>query len=473
MIRSLQIKLIASHTLPIIALMPVLTLYLLFTLEGFLNQSMLRQLRGQAFLLRERIESDPALVDSRQAAQSFLMATEGMTGARIFIVARDSTIVASSRPEDAKFTGMLLADADVARALKGQETAGVGPGFGTDVAYVVLPIQYGSETRAALRISYDLSDVRAEFAQLQRLVLGGVGLTLVLGLALGLGLAATITRPLARLSENVQRIADGDYGARTSVRGHDEVDNVARNLNRMAERLEEAEHSRQRQLAAIVHELARPLTGMRAAVDTLRDGAGTEAEERSALLEGVAEELSRLQRLIDTLQQMQKRTLRPLQLNRTRVPLDRILRATVANYQSLATLSDINLTLELAPGNTLVLVDVDRLIQVLTNLLDNAFKFSPRGGGVVIRAYRDHSNVWVSVTDSGTGIAPDELPFVFQEFFRGGNGHPPEKNGMGLGLAICRDIITAHGGTIQASTPPGGGTCIQFSIPTSPPHSIS
>lgn len=473
MMRSLRIKLIASHSLPIIALMPVLTLYLLFTLEGFLNQSVLRQLTGEAFLLRERIESDPALVDSREAAQNFLVRTEGMTGARVFIVAHDSTIVASSRPEDAKFTGMLLSDADVGRALKGQETAGVGPGFGTDVAYVVLPIRDGSETRAALRISYDLSDVRAEFAQLQRLVLGGVGLTLVLGLALGLGLAATITRPLARLSENVQRIADGDYAARASVRGHDEVDNVARNLNRMAERMEEAEHSRRRQLAAIVHELARPLTGMRAAIDALRDGAGTEAEERSALLEGVAEELSRLSRLVETLQRMQKRTVRPLELNRTQVPLDRILRAAVANYQSLATMSDINLILELPPGNTLVSVDMDRLIQVLTNLLDNAFKFTPRGGRIAIQAHQDHSEIWVSVADSGTGIAPDELPFVFQEFFRGGNGHAPEKNGMGLGLAICRDIITAHGGTVQASTPPGGGTCIQFSIPTSPPHVIS
>jgi two-component system sensor histidine kinase BaeS len=305
------------------------------------------------------------------------------------------------------------------------------------------------------------------------MVLGGVGLTLVLGLALGLGLAATITRPLRRLSENVQRIADGDYRARAPVRGHDEVDTVARNLNRMAERLEEAELSRQRQLAAIVHELARPLTGMRAAVDTLRDGAGTVAEERSALLEGVAEELSRLSRLVDTLQQMQKRTLRPLELNRTYVPLDRLLRATVANYQSLAALSDINLILELPPGNTLVWVDVDRLIQVLTNLLDNALKFAPRGGRIAVRAYDDYSDIWVSVTDSGTGIAPDELPFVFQEFFRGGNGHAPEKNGMGLGLAICRDIITGHGGTIQAFSPIGGGTCIQFSIPKSPVHVTS
>lgn len=468
--RSLYIKMIASHTLPILALLPVLTLYLLFQLEGFLNQTMLGQLKGEAFLLQERLESEPALVDNPQAAQNFLSTMEQMTGARIFIVARDTTIVASSRPDDARFTGMLLADADVARALKGEEISGVGPGFGTDIAFVVLPIRYEGVTRAAIRISYDLSDVRSEFAQLQRVVLAGVGLTLVLGLALGLGLATTIARPLHRLSDNVERIANGDYYSRAPLRGHDEVNSVARNLNRMAERLEETEHSRQRQLAAIVHELARPLTGLRAAVDTLREDDGVDAEERSTLLEGVGEELARLQRLIDTLQQMQKRTLRPLELNRAQIPLDRVLRATAANYQSLANQSDVNLILELPVGNTLIWADVDRLIQVLTNLLDNAFKFSPRGGTVSIRASLDHSNAWVSITDTGAGIPPEEQPFVFQEFFRGRHGHAPEKNGMGLGLAICRDIITAHGGTIQASAPARGGTCIEFSIPIDPPH---
>ncbi len=467
--RSLYIKMIASHTLPILALMPVLTLYLLFNLEGFLNSSVLGQLKGEAFLLRERIETEPGLVDNREAAQSFLAATERMTGARVFIVARDRTIVASSRPADARFTGMLLSDADVDKALNGQEIAGVGPGFGTDVAYVVLPIRYGGITRAAVRISYDLSDVRSEFAEVQRVVVGGVGLTLLLGLALGLGLATTIARPLHGLSENVARIANGDYSVRAQAHGHSEVASVERNLSRMAERLEEAEHSRERQLAAIVHELARPLTGLRAAVDTLRDGAGLDTEDRAVLLEGVAGELTRLQRLVDTLQQMQMRRVRQLVLHCTRVSLDRILRATAANYQSLASQSDINLVLELPAGTSAIWADEDRLIQVLTNLLDNAFKFTPRGGTVSIQSVVDQTTAWVSVTDSGSGIPPEEQPFVFQEFFRGRDSSAPEKHGMGLGLAICRDIIAAHGGTIKLFAPPNGGTCITFTIPVRAP----
>lgn len=469
MMRSLYIKMIASHTLPILALMPILTVYLLFNLEGFLNQSLLAELKGQAFLLRERIESEPGFVDDRPAAQSFLAATERMTGARIFIIARDLTIVASSRPDDARFTGMLLADADVDRALHGQEVAGVGPGFGTDVAYVVLPIRYDGVTRAAVRISYDLSDVRSEFAEVQRVVVGGVGLTLLLGLALGLGLATTIARPLHRLSENVERMANGDYSVRAQAHGHSEVASVARNLSRMAERLEEAEQSRERQLAAIVHELARPLTGLRAAVDTLRDGASLDTEDRTMLLEGVAGELTRLQRLIDTLQQMQKRRLRQLALHCTRVSLDRILRATAANYQSLAAQSDINLLLELPAGTPVIWADEDRLIQVLTNLLDNAFKFTPRGGTVSIQAVVNQGTAWVSVSDSGTGIPPEEQPYVFQEFFRGRDSRAQEKHGMGLGLAICRDVVTAHGGTIKLSTPASGGTCIEFTIPVRAP----
>ncbi len=463
--RSIQVKLALSHTLPVLILLPVLTLYLLYTLEGFFIQNLLRQVNYEALVLQDRIQSDPTLAENGAAAQQFLSHTESLTGARIFIVSQNSTILASSRPDDARFTGMILADKDVTNALKGLQSAGVGPGFGTDVAYVVLPLNYGGLTKAALRFSYDLSDVRAEFAQLERLVVAGVGLTLIVGLLLGLGLANTITQPLHRLSDAARRVARGNYRERVPSSSQDEVGMLTNNFNRMVERLEEAEYSRRRQLAAIMHELARPLTGMRAAADTLRDGADSDLAERTVLLDGMAEEMERLQRLVETLQQMQARTLRPIELNRTEVSLERIVRASVANFQARATQSQITLALEMPPTLPIICADVDRLIQVMTNLLDNAFKYTRAGGRITVQAGETREGAFVSVFDSGPGISAEEIPYVFQEFYRGGTEHVSEKRGMGLGLAICRDIISAHGGTIQASSPLEGGTCITFSIP--------
>jgi signal transduction histidine kinase len=251
------------------------------------------------------------------------------------------------------------------------------------------------------------------------------------------------------------------------VTSGDEVGALARSFNEMAARLEELEQARERQLAAIAHELARPLTGMRAAMETLRDGADADAdlEMRAALLDGVNDELGRLQRLIEALQRAQKRTLRRLKIEPRAIALDRVIGATLAHYETLAAQSHITLTSQLPRPPLRVYADEDRLIQVLTNLLDNAFKFTPRGGRIHISAGGDSKAVWVTVADTGVGIPADELPHLFQEFYQGSQAHPAEGEGMGLGLAICREIVTAHGGTIRAESASGAGARFTFTLP--------
>jgi signal transduction histidine kinase len=310
-----------------------------------------------------------------------------------------------------------------------------------------------------------VSDVRAQFNQLQWLVMGGIGLAVALALALALGLSTTITRPLHQLSQNAQRIAAGDYRARVALHRQDEVGALAHSFNQMVERLETAEQARGRQLAAIVHELSRPLAGMRAAIETLRDGADTEREVRDTLLGGVEEELGRLVRLVGTLQSLHKRALRPMQLNCTEIALERVIRAGVANFEPVAAELEIELLVDLPPNLPRVYADQDRVIQVLTNLLDNAFKFTPRSGRVTVRAGEDNRGVWVSVADTGVGIAPDELPHVFQQFYRGDESRPLEKRGMGLGLAICREIVMAHQGQIWVESESGQGARFTFTLP--------
>lgn len=465
MIHSLRIKLAASHTLPLLLLMPVLTLYLLYSLEGVFNDSFLLQMRNEGLLLQDQLQQSKELLEEPQAIQPLLVRMGRLTNAHILLLSKDSKMVASSRPEDAPRFGTVMNDQAIAKALSGTEVEGLDPSSSGEVAFVLLPLRYKGATLAALRLSYDVGDVRAAFLRVERLVLAGGLLTLVFGLGIGLGLATTITRPLQQLSESAERISAGDYQARAEVRSGDEVGSLARHFNRMAERLEEDDKARVRQLAAIVHELARPLSGMRAAVDTLCDGAASDECARTPLLEGIAEEMGRLQRLVETLEQVQKRTLHPLELDRAPVHIERIIRASTANYQLLAAQSGISLSIELPPDLPRVSGDEDRLIQVLTNLLDNAFKYTPPGGRVTVRAATGLEGISVSVSDSGVGIAPQEMPYIFREFYRGGTSHPSEKRGMGLGLAICREIITAHEGSIKAENAPTGGTCITFTVP--------
>ena len=465
MIRSLRARLALSHILPILLLMPVLSLYLVYSLEGFLARNLLQQLSYQARLLTDQVRQNERIMESAQAAQDFLTRVSGLTDAHVLLLSRDGTLLASTHVEDTDRIGARYIDGPASQALHGETAQGIGPGLTGDVAYIVLPVQRSGVTMGALRLSYDAHDLRAEFNQLQWLVLGGVALTAILGLGIGLVLATTITRPLRQLNESTQRIATGGVHTRVAVPSRDEVGALAHSFNQMIDRLEKVEQGRQRQLAAIVHELARPIAGMQAAVETLRDGVDADIETRTMLLSGVEDELRRLDRLIQTLQNLHKRTLHPIELNRSAITLDRVIRASVANYELVAAQLGITLTIDVPPDLPRIQADEDRIIQVLTNLLDNAFKFTPHGGQVRVQAGQDDQTAWVSVADTGVGIAPDELPFIFQDFYRGDASRPPEKSGVGLGLAICREIITAHQGHIEVKSEAGRGACFTFKLP--------
>ncbi|MGB8643772.1 MAG: HAMP domain-containing sensor histidine kinase [Anaerolineae bacterium] len=469
MIHSLRAKLALSHILPILLLIPLLSLYLLYTLEDFYSQNLLQQLTYQAQLLQNRAQTDATVVQDGAAAQQFLDGVKGLTDARVLLLSKEGVILGSTRPEDAVRIGMQMTGPPITQALSGAPARGIGQGFVAEVAYVVLPLTYRGALLGALRISYEITDVRAQFSHLQWLVLGGVAATAILALALSFALTTTITRPLQQLTESAQRIAAGNYQTRVPARGRDEVGVLAASFNEMARRLEEMERARERQLAAITHELARPLTGMRAAVETLYEGADRDRELRDSLLGGVLEELTRLGRLIETLQAVQKRIFHPLELHLAPVSLERVIHASMASYESLAAQRGITLTQRLPRHPLIVQADEDRLIQVLTNLLDNACKFTPSGGGISVEAGGDSQSVWVRVVDTGEGIAPEELPLLFQEFYHGGPAQPPEKHGMGLGLAICRAIVRAHGGAIWAESQPGVETRVTLTIPRTVP----
>jgi signal transduction histidine kinase len=465
MMQSVRSKLVLSHLIPTLLLLPILSLYLLYSLESFYTQSLLQQLENQSRLLRDEVERNTAVISSADAAQSFLATIAPLADSRVILLNREATVLASTRVEDDARIGSFYDHPSVQQALRGDAARGVGPGFTTDVAYVVLPLHEGNQVVGALRLSYEVADVRGQFDQLRWLVLGGTLLTALLALALALGLAMTITRPLQQVSESARRIAGGNYRTRVEVRSRDEVGALAHSFNQMVQRLEEAEQARARQLAAIVHELARPLAGMRAAVETVREIVRDDPVMSESLLDGVEEELGRVERLVGTLQDLQRRALRPIRLNRSRLSLERVIRATVANFEPMAARQGIGLSVAIPRGLAPVDADEDRIIQVLTNLLDNAFKFTPRAGRVTVDAGEKGESVWVSVADTGVGIASEELPYIFQQFYRGGESRPPEKRGMGLGLAICREIIAAHQGQIRVESANGEGARFTFTLP--------
>jgi signal transduction histidine kinase len=463
--RSLRTKLVIANILPILLMMPLLSLYLLYSLEELFTQKMLQQLTQQAELLNNQVQTTPELMEDAQTAQQFLAGVAPHMDARVMLLSQAGTIVASTRVEDQKLIGMQDSFPMMQQVLQGVPARGTGPGFASEVAYIALPVRNQGVPRGVLRLSYAMDDVRTEFAELRHLVLGGVGLTALLALGIGLALATTITGPLHQLTRAIREIATGEYRSRVAIKRQDEIGNLAHSFNQMASRINEAEVVRQRQLAAIVHELARPLTGMRAAVETILESTTDDTDIRNDLLTGIDEELARLERLLGTLQRFDKQVVYPLTVNRSKVALPHVIHASVSNFERAATQLGIRLICTLPANLPDLCVDEDRLIQVLTNLLDNSLKFTPPGGSITVEAEEQTDVVQVCVTDSGNGIEKDELPNLFQQFYRGADSRPPEKRGMGLGLSICREIIAAHGQKIWVESEPGQGTRVAFTLP--------
>jgi len=270
--------------------------------------------------------------------------------------------------------------------------------------------------------------------------------------------AGRIARPLGDLIDAAEHVERGDYTTRLRARGPREVRKLANAFNAMSARLESSENERRRLLADVTHELRTPLTVIQGNLEALIDGVRPTDE---AHLRAILDDTHVLARLIDDLRTISVAEAGALALHREDTDLGELVRETVASFGSMANSASVALTAEVA-GNTVASVDPIRVREVLTNILANALRYTPRGGSISVTVTPWPEKVTVAVRDSGEGIAADVLPHVFDRFTRS-----PESPGAGLGLAIAKSLVTAHGGTIEATSTPGQGTEIRFALPRS------
>ncbi len=295
------------------------------------------------------------------------------------------------------------------------------------------------------------------------LVIAGIAAIIAAG-ALSVYVTRRIVLPVAALAAASRRLAKGHYDERVPVQGTDELGALADSFNTMAEALEQTENRRRALLADVAHELRTPLSGIKGYMEGLSDGVLEAVPETYAR---VAVEVDRLQRLVTDLEELSRLDAGVLPLNRQSVPVSRIVEAVVERLRPQADAQ--GLVLEVVAPATLphVSVDVDRIEQVLQNLVGNAIQYTPRPGRIKVRARPDGPWVRIEVEDTGVGIAPEHLPHIFERFFRVDRSRARSGGGSGLGLTIARYLVEAHGGSIQAASPgPGRGSTFTFTLPT-------
>jgi signal transduction histidine kinase len=282
------------------------------------------------------------------------------------------------------------------------------------------------------------------------------------------GLAVIISRwtvtPLQRMANVARGIAQGDYAQSAPVGGPDEVRALGQSVNEMSRQVQAAQQAQRDFLANVSHELKTPLTSIQGFAQAVLDGAAAspDAIRRSAGV--IYDEADRMRRLVEGLLDLARLDVGLHALNRAPLDLGLVLNAVVDKLSLRANEKDVRLKAEIAPGLPAMVGDADRLAQVFTNLLDNALKHTPAGGMVSLAASPASNGVEVSVKDSGPGIPPEDLTRIFERFYQVDKSRA-KSGGVGLGLAITKEIVAAHGGQIRAESVMGLGSKFTVHLP--------
>src|SRR6266542_6392089 len=279
----------------------------------------------------------------------------------------------------------------------------------------------------------------------------------IIALALARFLARGLTQPLRDMAEAASGMARGDYRHRVQVASRDEVGRLAVAFNRMAGEMEGLERLRRDLVANVSHELKTPISALRAHLENLLDGV---EEPNPALLAVMLNQADRLTRLVDQLLDLSRMESGDVPLQIEAVPLaplvEQVVNEVAVSRPDGGTSLEIHndVPIDLPPLEA----DRERLHQVLFNILDNAFRFTPAGGAIRIRAVREDGSCEVSVEDTGPGIPNEHLPLVFERFYRVDPSRSRDDGGTGIGLAIARSVVEAHGGRIWAESDQGQGS---------------
>lgn len=276
----------------------------------------------------------------------------------------------------------------------------------------------------------------------------------------------SIVSPIGALTKAAQKMEHGDLSQRVRVKSGGEVGQLAQAFNAMADGLQDVEQLRRNMVTDVAHELRTPLSNLRGYLEAMQDGIVQPTPENISSLH---QEVMLLNHLVDDLQELALVEGDQFRLNQQPIELGEEVDKTISITQPEAETKGISLKADIPPDLPPVSVDPERLKQVLRNLLENALAYTPEHGNVLIEAYPQNGMVQVSVQDTGIGIAPEHLPYIFERFYRVDRSRTRSTGGAGLGLAIVKKIIEAHGGQVSVESVLEKGTTINFTLPTSMP----
>jgi two-component system phosphate regulon sensor histidine kinase PhoR len=438
-------------------------------------QNLTSQLGGKARILALAVGQPGGLEPQR------LRDLAQAAGGRVTVVRNDGTVVVDSEANAAEMenhktpTRPELMAAFRGEAGSSQRTSAT---LGIRFLYVAVPFDAGA-WRGAVRIAEPLSQIDREAAQIRWRILASTTVSFLPAFLIAALLARWISQRFAAIMIYARELSRGNFQARLSLAGASEFAQFSQTLNETAAQLEQTveqlklEHAELEKVERIrkdfvinvSHELRTPLASIQGYTETLMDGALDDPQHNMRFLGIIRHNAERLARLTADLLTLSRIEQKRRNLEFEIHPVNALLQEAVDVVLPIAQKSRIRLAIEPAPERSMVFCDVEAVAQVLSNLLDNAIKYTPAGGAITVGAHPAANFMELFVRDTGAGIPADELPRLFERFYRVDKARSRELGGTGLGLAIVKHLVALHGGTVRVESRVNEGSTFFFTLP--------
>lgn len=328
------------------------------------------------------------------------------------------------------------------------------------------------EVIAAITVSSPLTGVEATIAQVSRLAIySGLFATALAGI-LAFSLAKKISNPIRKMTKSARELIKGNFRSRTKVEGGGELAELSATFNKAVHEIEQTVEEQKRLqnmqknlVASASHEFRAPLTSIQGFVEAIKDGFVEDEEERQKYLQVILDNTFYLNRLVNDLLDLSSMETGSFQLRWEPVELQELLKKAVDNIQQKASHKKIQLELKHEEMLPLIWGDKDRLLQVLNNLLENAVYYTPHGGVITVYAAKDQEEIMFSVSDTGTGIPQEELPYIWDRFYKVDKSRNRAYKGKGLGLSIVKELVRMHNGRVDVTSTSDIGSTFYVYLP--------
>lgn len=418
--------------------------------------SVLQRAQTEAALHNRMIAGEPMKEKARYMLQNMTVGSAHMqllTGSGVLVVDSDGIGGKGAEIDTPDVRDAMVREKGIWR--------GRDPVTNERIIAVTLPVKEGDRIVAMFRYTASLSSLDAIIRNIVWLTVLVGTIVVLLFFTMSVLIANRIARPIRNLTKVAEKMAEGDWSRRAALHERDEIGRLADTLNTMASELTRREKLKEDFISSISHELRTPLTSIKGWSETLASGDPADVEELNLGLAIIDREAERLSGLVEDLLDFSKLYAKSTVLHPELLDIRKTLLETLRQFEARGQRESVKILGECGAVRLPGKIDPDRMKQVFINVLDNAMKFTPKGGSIIVTAEREEGYARMTVRDSGIGIPPEDLPHVTEKFYKGTS----QRSGSGLGLAICKEIVELHGGKFMLDSVVDVGTTVTILLP--------